>query len=264
MGRLGPDRGGVENAGFEQEGTRLLCVARDDGITLRLVGSVAFALRCPVHAHLQERLGRAYADIDLVGMGKEAERIRRLFANEGYEEDAGIYVESQGSRLVFRHPETRLHVDVFLDRMEFCHTIDLRDRLLVDEQTVPLAELLMTKMQIVEINEKDLIDTIILLLEHPLGDNDRTINMELIANVCAADWGWWRTLTMNLEKARGMALSYAQLTEAEKRHLADQVDKALERVGREPKSFGWRVRAKVGDRRKWYADVGELTPIEEV
>jgi hypothetical protein len=255
----------VENVGFEREGMRLLGVAGDVGITLRLVGSVAFALRCPVHAHLQERLGRAYADVDLVGIGKEAERTRRVFADEGYDEDAGVYVESQGSRLVFHHPATRLHVDVFLDRMEFCHTIDLSDRLLIDEQTVPLAELLMTKMQIVEINEKDLVDTIILLLEHPLGDIDReTINMELIARLCATDWGWWRTLTMNLEKTRGMALSYAQLTDAEKQSLADQVDKALERVSREPKSLGWRVRAKVGDRRKWYADVGELTPIEEV
>ncbi|MGH2596049.1 MAG: hypothetical protein ACRDH7_08810 [Actinomycetota bacterium] len=254
----------MDKVEFEREGVRLIDIAQQEGVTLRLAGSVAFALRCPEHSYLQERLGRDYADVDLAGVGKEAERTRRLFAQQGYAEDAGVYVESQGSRLVFLHPGTRLHVDVFLDRMEFCHTVNFIDRLRVDDLTLPLAELLLTKMQIVEINEKDLIDTIILLLEHPLGDIDaQTINMDLIARICATDWGWWRTLTMNLEKVRGMARSYPQLTDTEKQRLSDQVDRALERVEREPKSFGWRVRAKVGDRRKWYTDVGELTPIEE-
>ena len=117
--------------------------------------------------------------------------------------------------------------------------------------TIPLAEMLLQKMQIVQINEKDIIDTIMLLLEHALTKDDSGVNIALVAAVCAKDWGWWRTLTMNLAKV-------AALSEQEKRRIAEQVDAALARIEREPKSVTWKVRAKIGDRKKWYRDVGEL------
>src|SRR5688500_10037355 len=118
--------------------------------------------------------------------------------------------------------------------------------------------MLMQKMQIVKINEKDIIDSIMLLLEHPLTDDDMGVNVALVARVCAKDWGWWRTLTMNLRKVEQMAGSYEALGEDEKRRVADQVEAALARIEREPKSFTWRMRARIGDRKKWYRDVGEL------
>jgi hypothetical protein len=155
-----------------------------------------------------------------------------------------------------------VHIDVFLDKLEFCHTVLWKGRLEIDPETIPLAELLLQKMQIVEINEKDLIDTIMLLLEYPLGDADEgTINIGRVAAVCARDWGWWRTLTMNLEKVRQMAEHYEQLTDDETRRVRDQVSAALERIEAQPKSISWKLRAKVGDRKKWYRDVGELMPI---
>jgi hypothetical protein len=119
-------------------------------------------------------------------------------------------------------------------------------------------------MQIVEINEKDLIDTITLLLEFPLGDrDDETINIDRIAAICAKDWGWWRTLTMNLDKVRQMAAHYEQLTDAETARVAEQVQAALDRIEAEPKSMSWKLRAKIGDRKKWYRDVGELVGTPE-
>jgi hypothetical protein len=119
--------------------------------------------------------------------------------------------------------------------------------------------MLMQKMQIVQINEKDIIDSIMLLLEHPLGDEDGdVINVGLVARVCSKDWGWWRTLTMNLDKVRRMAFSYEALGEGEKRRVDDQVDAALARIEGEPKSLGWKMRSKIGDRKKWYREVGEL------
>ncbi len=251
----------MDREAFEAEGDRLLTAARQEGVTLRLLGALAFARRCPRHAHLQDRLGRQYTDIDFAAYGREAERVRRLLAREGYAEDPGIYVESEGSRLVLEHPTTRLHLDVFFDKLEFCHTIPWNARLEQETDTIPLAEMLMQKMQIVEINEKDLIDTIMLLLEHPLGDHDDdTVNIGLVTGVCARDWGWWRTLSMNMEKVRQMAASYTQLSDEEKRRVGDQVDAALSRIEREPKSLAWKLRAKVGDRKKWYRDVGELAP----
>ena len=241
-----------------------MTLARESGLTLRLLAADAFARRCPNHAYLRERLGRHFTDIDFAAYGRDAERIRAMLSAAGYVDDPHVYVGSEGSRLVAEHTGMGMHVDVFLDKLEFCHTVLWRDRLEIDPETIPLAELLLQKMQIVEINEKDLIDAITLLLEFPLGDSDdETINIERVARVCGKDWGWWRTLTMNLDKVRQMAEHYEELTDEETRRVADRVGEALGRIEAEPKSMSWRLRAKVGDRKKWYRDVGELTAIPE-
>jgi hypothetical protein len=187
-----------------------------------------------------------------------------MLASAGYSDDPQVYVDSEGSRLVAEHAGIGMHIDVFLDKLEFCHTVLWKDRLEIDPETIPLAELLLQKMQIVEINEKDLIDTITLLLEYPLGDSDDdTVNIDRVAAICAKDWGWWRTLTMNLDKVRQMAAHYEQLTDEETIRVADQVQAALDRVEAEPKSMSWKLRAKIGDRKKWYRDVGELVGTPE-
>ena len=114
-------------------------------------------------------------------------------------------------------------------------------------------------MQIVKINEKDVIDTIMLLLEHPLGDGDvETINLQRIASLCADDWGLWRTTTMNLDKVQKLAQSYEQLTADQKQKIETQVNTALARLENEPKPLAWKLRARVGDRVKWYKDVDEV------
>jgi hypothetical protein len=129
----------------------------------------------------------------------------------------------------------------------------------VDHPSIPLAEMLLEKMQIVQINEKDIIDTIMLLLEHPLGDQDHeTVNIKRIAKLCSADWGLWRTTTMNLEKVRQLAQSYTQLTGEQKGTIDSQVKAALLRIDQEPKPIAWRLRARVGDRVKWYKEVDEV------
>ena len=247
----------MDKRSFEAEADRLVRGARANDITLRVLGALAFHRRCPSHSHLQERLKRVYTDIDFGGYGKQVRQIRGFLVAQGYVEDEMTYVESQGSRLVLNHPDTGLHLDVFLDRLEFCHTVDWNGRLEIDDWTIPLAEMLMQKMQIVQINEKDLIDTVMLLLEHPLTEDDSGVNVALVAGVCARDWGWWRTLTANLGKVRQAAASF-DLEPDEQRSVAEQVDAVLERVESEPKSRGWRMRAKVGDRKKWYREVGEL------
>jgi hypothetical protein len=114
-------------------------------------------------------------------------------------------------------------------------------------------------MQIVQINEKDIIDTIMLLLEHPLGDIDKeTINIKLAAQLCANEWGLWRTTTMNLEKVKQLAGHYPQLTTEQKNKVESQVDATLARLNSEPKPLAWRLRERVGDRVKWYKDVDEV------
>jgi hypothetical protein len=249
----------VDRRSFEAEGDRLVAVADRHGVALRLLGALAFAKRCPRHAYLQETLKRVYTDIDFAAYGKQVKQLRALLAAEGFAEDELTYVESEGSRMVLNHRETDLHLDVFLDKLEFCHTIPWNGRLGTHDVTIPLAEMLMQKMQIVQINEKDIIDSIMLLLEHPLTEDDTGVNVGLVARVCAKDWGWWRTLTMNLGKVKQMAASYDAVGDREKDRVGEQVDAALARIEREPKSMGWKMRARIGDRKKWYRDVGELS-----
>jgi hypothetical protein len=255
----------VDKRAFETEGDRLVALADGQGVALRLLGALAFAKRCPRHAYLQETLKREYTDIDFAGYGKQASQIKALLPREGYVEDTLMYVESEGSRMVLNHPVTGLHLDVFLDKLDFCHAIPWKGRLETHDATIPLAEMLMQKMQIVQINEKDIIDTIMLLLEHPLGDEDGdVINVGLVARVCAKDWGWWRTLTMNVDKVRQAAGAY-ELGPEERDRVVAQAEAILQRIDGEPKSIGWKMRAKVGDRKKWYRDVGELAEhVEEL
>jgi hypothetical protein len=249
----------AERERFENEVRRIVEAGEAAGVTLRLLGSLAFQVHCPKFGFLQEKMGRAYTDIDFAGYGREAKNVRALMAGLGYTEDKEVWVVSEGSRAIFNHDQLQLHVDVFYEKLDFSHVIRWTGRLEADSPTIPLAEMLLEKMQIVQINEKDVIDTIMLLLEHPLGEkDDETINMARVAKLCSEEWGLWRTVTMNLNKVRTLAGGNAHLDEAQKTQVTSQVDGALAYIEAAPKSMAWRMRARVGDRVKWYKDVDEV------
>ena len=252
-------QGQAERDKFENELKRIIKASEEKGILLRVIGSLAFQMHCPQFGHLQAAMGRAYTDIDFGAYSKQTKQIKGLMASLGYTENREVFIVSEGERSIFDKPEAGLHVDVFYEKLDFCHAIYWKDRLEADSPTIPLAELLLEKMQIVQINEKDIIDTIMLLLEHPFGDIDKeTINMKRVAAICAADWGFWRTVTMNLEKVRALAHHYPQLTDEQKAKVEQQVKDTMDRLEKEPKSMGWKLRARVGDRVKWYKDVDEV------
>ena len=244
---------------FEGELKRIIKASDEAGILLRVIGSLAFQMHCPKYGYLQEAMGRAYTDIDFAAYRKQTKEIKELMSNLGYSENREVFIVSEGERSIFDRAEANLHVDVFYEKLDFCHVIRWEGRLEVDGPTIPLAELLLEKMQIVKINEKDVIDTIMLLLEHPLGDVDNeTINIKRIAELCSTDWGLWRTTTMNLDKVRQLAQGYKELKDEHKAHVEAQVASALERIDQEPKSLAWRLRDRVGDRVKWYKEVDEV------
>jgi len=249
-----------ERERFERALAEVLTAARDRDIRLRLLGALAFHVRCPRYGYLQAALGRIYTDLDFAAYGADAKRIQQLFTDGlGYRADEMVFVESEGARMMFDHPGHGLHVDVFFDRLAFNHIISWRGRLEVDTPTIPLAELLLEKMQIVQINKKDIIDTVMLLLEHPLGETDAgTINIKLIAHLCAEDWGLWRTVTMNLDKVKRLSAGFAQLDGTLQTAVAAQADAALARIAADPKPLRWRMRERIGDRVKWYRDVDAI------
>jgi hypothetical protein len=245
---------------FENELTRILQASDRAHVNLRVIGSLAFQMHCPHYGYLQAAMGRAYTDIDFAGYKKETKEIKDLMFSLGYGEDREVFIVSEGYRSIFHKTNSTLHVDVFYDKLDFCHLIRWNGRLEVDKPTIPLAEMVLEKMQIFEICEKDIIDTIMLLLEHPLGEIDQeTINIARIAQLCAKDWGLWRTTTLNLEKVSALAQGYDVLKSDQKAHVTAQVNSALEQIEAEPKSMGWKLRARVGERVKWYKDVDEVS-----
>lgn len=249
-----------EREKFENELQRILEESKEYNVILRVIGSLAFQMHCPQYGYLQAAMGRAYTDIDFAGYRKQARDVRNMMENLGYEELKEVFIVSEGDRAIFHQRNGSLHVDVFYDKLDFSHVVSWVDRLEVDNPTIPLAELLLEKMQIYQINEKDIIDTIMLLLEHPLGERDEgEINIELVASLLSRDWGLWRTATMNLDKVKQMAGHYTQLSDEQQAQVVSQVNKALTRIETEPKSRGWRLRARVGDRVKWYKDVDEVS-----
>jgi hypothetical protein len=248
-----------EREKFEHELKSILKASGDAGIVMRVIGSLAFQMHCQKFGYLQEAMGRAYTDIDFAAYSRQSKLIQELITNMGYAENREVFIATEGERAIFDKPGAGLHIDIFYEKLDFCHTINWKDRLEVDSPTIPLAELLLEKMQIVKINEKDVIDTIMLLLEHSIGDHDsETINTRYIAGLCANDWGLWRTTTMNLDKVRLLAQSYPQLTDEQKTKIIDQVNLLMKRLEDEPKPFAWKMRNQVGDRVKWYKDVDEV------
>jgi hypothetical protein len=249
----------AEREKFENELRRILKASSDAGIIMRVIGSLAFQMHCPKFGYLQAAMGRAYTDIDFAAYQKQSKEIGALMTRLGYKENREVFIVSEGNRAIFERAEIGIHIDVFFEKLAFSHVIYWNNRLEVDNPSIPLAEMLLEKMQIVQINEKDVIDTIMLLLEHPFGDTDQeVINIKYIAGLCGNDWGLWRTITMNLDKVCQLAQGYPQLTVEQKGKIDAQVKSALDRIEQEPKSFAWRLRSRVGDRVKWYRDVDEV------
>jgi hypothetical protein len=250
----------LDRVALEHEVERVIGAAEAAGATVRVLGSIGIALHCPDAKALLPAFDRTYADIDFAAYGREAREVGAAIAGLGYREDREVSITSEGRRAIFDHPtEPRVHLDVFFDELEFCHRIPLAGRLEADRPTIPLAELLLSKLQIVKLNEKDVVDTMLLLLDHELGEGDAdVIDVGRIARLCAEDWGLWRTLTMNLDKVGTFAAGYPQLSEEQRRRVLDGARAIKAAIDTSPKPLAWRLRDRVGDRRQWWTDVDEV------
>lgn len=250
----------LDRAALEREVDRVIAAADAAGATIRVLGSIGVAIHCPDAKALLPTFERTYADIDFAAYGSQSRNVTTAITRLGYREDREVWITSEGRRAIFDHPTApKVHLDLFFDELEFCHRIPLVGRLDADRPTIPLAELLLSKLQIVKLNEKDVVDSILLLLDHDLGDGDAdVIDIRRIAGLCADDWGLWRTLTMNLEKLRAFASGYPQLAEGQRARVvatAYELKRAIDAI---PKPLAWRMRDRIGDRRQWWTDVDEV------
>jgi hypothetical protein len=236
------------------EAERLLEMAQTEGVPLRLLGGVAIRLRAT--GGLPETFARRYADLDFVIAKGRSGPTQQFFRSAGYEPHVAFNALNGQERLLFFDNDNERQVDVFVGAFAMSHTIPVGDRLELEPRTLPLAELLLTKLQIAELNEKDVCDGLALLHGHGMSDADGdTINATRIAELCATDWGLWRTITGNVGICRGYVDRY-ELADDEKARLRAGIDTLLERIEQEPKSRAWRLRARIGERKRWY-DVPE-------
>lgn len=248
-----------------EEATRVLELAENNGVVLRLLGGVAFYLRCP--SARGGNLARSYGDIDLIGHVRQSPEIKRLFGELGYLPRERFNAMHSGRRLIFTDSAQQRRVDVFLDVFEMCHKFDLKERMEIDRQTIPLADLLATKLQIIQTNEKDIGDVICLLVDHEVGGTDLrdTVNGEYLARLCSEDWGIYKTFTMKLAML-AVVVEKRDLKEPERGLVTKRIEQLSVAIERAPKSLAWKMRAAIGERVRWYElpeeDVDAAEPVQ--
>jgi hypothetical protein len=224
--------------------------AEKKGVVLRVLGGVSYLLRCPSAA--RESLQREYLDTDFAGYSRQSREIGHVFEGFGYVPREMFNAMQGRRRLIFNDMVNQRRADVFLDVFEMCHKIDLRKRLEVDRYTLTLADMLATKLQIVEINDKDMKDVVSLLADYDIGPTDSgAINGKYIASLCSSDWGIYRTFTTNLGKIQE-AVARTGLDDVCKATVAERGARLSKEIEGAPKSLGWTLRAKMGDKVRWY------------
>jgi hypothetical protein len=243
------------------EALRLIDLAAARGLQVRLMGGLAFHAQVPSWT---ARIDRDRRDIDLATRAKDRPGLTTLMTSSGYVADKQFNALYGRKQLYFVDPVWQRPVDVLIDQLEMCHTFAFADRLGVEARTLPLAELLLSKLQVAMINRKDILDIVALLSEHPVGaTDDATINLHRITELTSNDWGWWRTVTRNLERTRQFLegdvqpgeLDFGHPPRLDARAQVDALDKAIEDA---PKSTRWRLRSRVGERVQWYQEPEEV------
>lgn len=235
----------------KDEALRLIEAAQKEGIFIRLIGGLAVWLHCP--SSVAGPLARKYKDADFVTDKEGSIRLPDFFERMGYVPNKTFNTLSGDWRQLYYDPyHDNRQIDIFISEFSMCHKIPLEGRLDKDKLTIPLAELFLTKAQIVELNQKDLIDMLAILLDHPVGpSDDDTINSERIAALCAEDWGLYTTVNMNFERILEN-LGKVGLDQESQRIIRNRILAIQDAMEAAPKPTKWKLRAKIGKRVRWY------------
>ena len=241
-------------APIAEEARRILEEAKARGVVLRLFGGVAVKYHCPSASHRE--LQRIYPDLDFFGTKKQGRMVRILFTDLGYQPNQRFNALHGETRLIYEDPGNRRTVDVFLDMFKMCHVLPIGRRLTLDEYTIPITDLLLTKLQIFEANEKDIRDLVAILrdheveMSHPQGETE-TIDASYVVDLCSDDWGLQKTITLTLRKIPAF-LSRYQLDPSSDQLVQVRVGKLLREVEKGPKTLKWKLRNAIGENKRWY------------
>jgi len=241
---------------FLSEGKRIVEAAQQAGITMRVMGPLALHYYFPdmvdLYARL-ERLGERYfTDIDCAAYGKSSGKMKGFMEGIGYECDLDTLMASGKTRHIYFGGAVPM-IDIFFDKLDYCHEVNYKDRLELDDYCVTLADIMLQKLQIWEINDKDLKDIEYLFVTAEIGDDDnKKMNQTYVAKRLADDWGFWYTATTNLGRVKEHADKVDALSDEQKAKVKEVADHMLARIEAEPKTKGWNKRAKKGTNKIWY------------
>jgi hypothetical protein len=242
----------------EDEMQRIISEAQKQGIFLRVIGGLALKVHC--HNARLDCLKRDYPDIDFVTNKEGAKKLIDFLPSMGYTPNKTFNTLSGDRRQLYYDEANGRQVDVFIGNFQMCHKLPLADRLHVESLTIPLAELFLSKAQIVKLNQKDILDLMALLLDHDTGNGDEeTINISIISDLCARDWGLYTTVSMTIQKLNGiLANGSIELTEKQTQVIAKRLATIKEAMDNAPKTLAWKMRSKVGTKVRWYMEVEEV------
>ena len=232
------------------------------GVTLRLLGSLAVRAHTQGTSKLIDLLQRVPThDIDFMGYSKEQVNADRMFKNLGYEPDSSVaFSQEYGiQRMIYHDRAQGIMAEIFQDKLRMAHTLDFLGRLELDSPTISLVDLLLSKLQIQQITEKDIKDMIALLAEHRLGSGDREkIDGNYLLKLTSDDWGLYYTAKNNLSVVREWVGRMEVLDASVRQDVDAKLEDIINRIEAEPKSTRWKLRAKIGTRVRWYEEVGDV------
>lgn len=247
---------------FLELAENLVDMGSEQGVTLRLLGSLAV-----IH-HIQDRdkllnlIDRVPTrDIDFMGYSEEQTKADRMFTKLGYEVDPSVaYSLEYGiQRLIYHHKEQEIMAEIFLDQLRMSHTLDFRGRLEMDHPTISLIDLLLSKLQIHEITEKDIKDIMVLLSEHDLGSDSReSVDLSHLLSVTSDDWGFYYTAKTNLDIVKLWLGKVDVLESSMSQDIETKLNEIKKSMEEAPKSLRWNLRSIIGTRMKWYERVGDV------
>lgn len=231
------------------EAKQLVSAGAERRTTVRMLGGIAIALRCPTA--LVPPFAREYSDLDAVVPSQHRNQVDDVASDLGLEADRAFNAQRGNERRCYYRSDG-LKLDVFVETFSMCHDVPLgAERLSLHEATVPLAELLLTKAQIVELTDKDAGDLFVLFHDHDVTPDDTGISSTRVGQLCGQDWGLWRTVSGTLKQLEG-AVAHIDTTVEERSLVTERIERLLAAMDAAPKSRKWKMRNRVGDRIPWY------------
>ena len=245
---------------MKEEGPRIVREGSKRGLHLRLLGAIAFQYHCPKYNFLTAKLRRQLSDVDFAAYNSERATVEKMMREFGYADQPMVSALFGHQRLIWDNKSNGLHVDIFFDKLEMNHDIPFTGRLEIEGMTIPLSDMLLEKMQIVHLNEKDVVDTIMLLREHSIGNSaaPEIIDASYLAKLLSNEWGFYYTVTTNLKKVEDRLNVYPELAEEDRADVSAKIQELLRILEKAPKTLAWKLRARVGPKTKWYKDVEDV------
>jgi hypothetical protein len=247
MGMAGNESPVPETAVLAAAADDVIASAAASGITLRLLGGIAVFQLAP--SARMPPLARPYHDFDVVVPDRQGQSAAEIFRRLGYAEDAHFNALHGAQRMVFT-ASGGFVVDLLVGTFQMCHRLHLGRDLPTSGSTIHPADLLLTKLQIVQIEEKDLLDTAALLVDLPPARSAAGIEIARFVAPLAADWGFFHTVELNLPRVAAFAAD--RLPNAEAHRVERGVRELRKAMATVPKSLRWRARARIGERVPWY------------